>query len=77
MNYLDKIRHLNQRPGTDSTIQPGDLITWTRGDGNATTGTVDVLHVDDAGTRWAFCTLPDGRWSAMNVKYIRKVEASW
>ena len=56
------------------TIQPCDRITWTRGDGNAQTGTVDVLHVDDAGRRWAFCTLPDSTWYAVNTKHCTKSE---
>ena len=74
MNYLEKLKHLRQRPD-GSTIQAGDRITWTRGDLTVQQGVVDFLHTDP-GEMWAFCTLPDGRWTAVNVKNIRKVEAS-
>jgi hypothetical protein len=57
-------------------MRPGDRITWTRGDLTVQHGVVDFLQTDAAGTVWAFCTLPDGRLTAVNVKYIRNGEGS-
>ena len=54
----------------DSTVHPGDQITWTRADGTTQTGVVDDLHMDDAGTRWAFCTTTGAEWTAVNVKFV-------
>lgn len=49
-------------------IQPGNRITWTRGDGTTLSGLVDDIHVDESGTRWAFVTIGEG-WSAVNTKF--------
>lgn len=68
MNYLDKLKHLNQRSDTDSAIQAGSFITWTGGDGSIQTGLVDYLHVDADGATWAFVTIEES-WSAVNLKY--------
>jgi hypothetical protein len=57
-------------------IHSGDLIEWQRADLSIQRGGVDYLHTDDAGQQWAFCTRPDGGWTAVNAKYIRKVEGS-
>ena len=54
-----------------SPIRPGQWITWTRGDGTTQTGLVDVLHVDEAGTRWAFVTLRES-WAAVNMKFVTR-----
>lgn len=58
MNYLDKLKHLNQRPSTGSTIQVGNRIAWDRA-GTMQQGLVDFLHEDVDGTRWLFVTLAD------------------
>jgi hypothetical protein len=60
MNYLDKLKHLRQRPDTGSTIQAGDLIQWQRADLSVQHGVVDVVHCDTDGQAWAFCTVPGG-----------------
>lgn len=73
MNYLDKLKHLNQRPDTGSTIQAGDRITWTRGDLTVQHGTVDFLHTDPDGTAWAFCSVADS-WVIVNTKFATMVE---
>ena len=70
MNYLDKLKHLLQHPDIGSTIQPGALITWTRGDGRVQEGLVDFLHTDPDGLTWAFVTLLDGGWAAVNARAI-------
>ena len=57
-------------------LQPGDRIERERADLTVQHGVVDSLHTDADGRVWAFCTLPDGRWTALNVKYIRKIEPS-
>jgi hypothetical protein len=57
------------------TIQSGDRITWQRADGKATDGVIDFLHAYP-GETWAFCTLPDGRWCAVNAKYCTKSDPS-
>jgi hypothetical protein len=51
-------------------MQLGDWISWTRGDGSVQTGIVDLIHVDDNGTRWAFCT-QGGTWAAVNLKFVK------
>jgi hypothetical protein len=51
-------------------MHPGDRISWTRGDLTVQHGIVDVVHLDTDRQAWAFCTLPDGRWCAVNTKYI-------
>lgn len=72
-------RLLNKAPGKvrmcPPTIQPGDRITWQRADGKTLKGVIDFLQTYP-GEVWAFCTLPDGKWTAVNVKNIRKDEAS-
>jgi hypothetical protein len=75
MNYLDKLKHLIQRPDTDSTIRIGDRIEWERADLTVQYGVVDFLQTYP-GEVWAFCTLPDGEGIAVNVKYMRNGEAS-
>jgi hypothetical protein len=57
------------------TIQPSDRITWKGSDGKANNGVIEFLH-SCPGEAWAFCSRSDGGWSAVNVKYIRKVEVS-
>jgi hypothetical protein len=51
---------------------PGKRITWQIGAG----GKVKEAVVDFVATyrseMWAFCTFPNGRWTAVNAKYIRK-----
>ena len=55
-------------------LAPGDQITWQIGaGGKVKKGVVDFLHTYP-GEAWAFCTLPDGRWTAVNVKHILKRE---
>lgn len=51
--------------------RPGCLITWQGADGKPRgPATVDFLHTDPDGTSWAFYTLPDGSWGAVNLKYV-------
>jgi hypothetical protein len=90
--YLDKIRqHERMQPietvKTEEglkrqqpfdpipTIQPGDRITWRGSDGKVNKGVIDFFHTYP-GEVWAFCTLPDGEGTAVNVKYMRNGEAS-
>ena len=76
--YLDKIRqHETTQPKalapSPHTIQPGSSITWQRADRTIQHGVVDFLHVDMDGTTWAFVTLPDGIWAAVNLKFARLI----
>lgn len=57
------------------TLATGNRIAWQGADGREQTGVIDFLH-SYAGEVWAFCTLPDGEWRAVNVKFILKVEVS-
>jgi hypothetical protein len=69
-------RLLNKAPGKvrvcPPTIQPGARITWQRADLSIQYGVVDFLHPDGDGTVWAFCTRPDGGWTAVNTKQCTK-----
>ena len=67
MNYLDKLKHLNQHPVPG--IQPGDRISWQRADGTTQTGVVDDLHLDVDGSTWAFVTIGES-WAAVNMKIV-------
>ena len=54
-------------------VRSGSWVTWLDPDGRERSGLVDYIHTypDEL---WAFCTLPEGRWTAVNVKYILKRE---
>ena len=68
-------RLLNKAPGKvricSLTIQPGDRITWGVEGTCRGPATVAFLHTESDGTGWAFVTLPDGRWTAVNMKFVR------
>jgi hypothetical protein len=70
-------RLLKKAPGRARVIthiiQAGSLITWTRGDGSVQDGLIDLIHVDDTGTRWAFVTIGE-TWAAVNVKFVKAVK---
>jgi hypothetical protein len=51
-------------------LAPGDRIEWQRA-GTAQQGLVDFLHCDADGTMWAFCTVPGGSWTAVNMKFAK------
>ena len=86
-NYLDIIRQVEEDHKQTSQMQPtqaqsspaeaflyapGDRITWQVGaSGKVKEGMVDFVHTY-LSEMWAFCTLPDGGKTAVNVKYIRK-----
>lgn len=55
------------------TFQPGSTIAWLRADGTRQIGTVDFIHTDEIGARWAFVTIGDG-WAAVNMKFVRGVD---
>ena len=89
--YLDIIRQVEEahkQTGQDTepaqwqsypvgglSLVPGDRITWQGSDGKAHDGVVDFLHTYP-GEVWAFCTLPDGEWCAVNTKHCTKSEPS-
>jgi len=52
-------------------IQPGATITWERADLTVQHGVVDFLYTDTLGTKWAFCTLQGGTWTAVNLKFVK------
>jgi hypothetical protein len=74
MNYLDKLKHLNQRPDTGSTIQAGDRITWGADGTLRGQATVDFVQTDPDGSRWVFCSVADG-WVAVNANIVTMSEA--
>lgn len=59
----DKVRAITP------VIHSGDLIEWQRA-GTVQRGFVDFLHDDPDGTTWAFVTLADRSWSAVNLRSI-------
>ena len=87
--YLDIIRQVeaaHKQTGQDTepvqgqrdqmdtfSLVPGNRITWQRADGKGNDAVVDFLHAYP-GEVWAFCTLPDGEWCAVNTKYCSKSE---
>ena len=42
---------------------------WQSNDGSTKLGFVDFVHIDSAGTRWAFVTMPDGDQGVINLKF--------
>ena len=53
-------------------VSTGCLITWQIPEGNLQgPATVEFLNTDPDGTEWAFVILPDGRWRAVNMKFVR------
>lgn len=51
-------------------VQPGDRVTWQRGDLSWQAATVDFLHLGADGSEWVFCTLKNGEQNTLNVKFI-------
>jgi hypothetical protein len=66
------VDHLEEREKRKTTraLAPGDWIEWERADLTVQHGVVDVLHTDADGTGWAFYTLLDGSWGAVNLKHV-------
>ena len=55
------------------SIQPGHQIIWQGADGKLRgPATVDFVHTDSDGSRWAFCTRSDS-WAAVNTKWVTRV----
>jgi len=50
--------------------KPGDHLTWRRANGVVEHGVVDFMHTDLDGRHWAFVTLSDDHWAAINLKYV-------
>ena len=46
---------------------------WSSTDGSSNLGFVDFVHLDAAGTRWAFVTMPNGDQSVVNLKFAEMV----
>ena len=66
----DKVRAITP------VFHPGDQIEWHRADLTRQMGLVDDIHVDETGTRWAFVTLADGGWAAVNLKFATHLPMS-
>jgi hypothetical protein len=55
-------------------LLPGSFITWQGGDGKPRgPATVDFVHTDHDGSRWAFCSVADS-WVAVNTMYLTHIE---
>jgi hypothetical protein len=75
----DKVRRVDDPTTLTTGLIPlhlGTRITWQGADLTHRHGIVEFLHRDTDGTEWAFCLLPDGRGTALNVKQIQNVEGS-
>lgn len=70
---FDHIEDIEERK-TTRALTPGDRVTWQGADRPHRTGVVEFLHTDTDGTVWAFCACPDGRWAAVNTKYLTPIE---
>lgn len=55
------------------TFQPGSTIAWVRANGTRQIGTIDFIHADESGARWAFVSLGE-TWPVVNLKFAREVE---
>ena len=53
------------------TIQPGDRIELQRADLSIQHGVVDCVRCDTDGQAWAFCTVPGGSWTLVNLKFVK------
>lgn len=51
------------------TFEPGSTSAWVRADGSRQIGTIDFIHADESGSRWAFVSIGDG-WAAVNKNRI-------
>jgi hypothetical protein len=67
----DKVRLVKEAPPTRN----GPRISWQRADGTQHTATIDLLHIDADGALWAFVTMQDGGWAAVNAKYLERIES--
>ena len=54
------------------TLRPGDLVTWTRGDGSQRKGSVDFVYSDTDGKQWAFVCYGQ-TWAAVDRKLLTVV----
>jgi len=70
----DQDIHGQSGPVEASPLAPGSRITWQGSDDKSHAGVVDFLHAYP-GEVWAFCTRPDGEWSAVNTKYLKREDA--
>jgi hypothetical protein len=66
---LKKAPDMVKRVDRVSTIGPGSAISWQGADLTLRKGIVEFLHTDTAGQLWAFVTLPNVGWAAVNLKY--------
>ncbi len=55
-------------------VHAGDLITWELPDLGRQEGVVNFLSPDSDGSQWAYVTMPDGRWAAVNLKFVAVME---
>jgi len=57
------------------TLSPtvNQRVCWEGVEGATRSGVVDFLHTEPNGTRWAFVSLSDGGWAALNLKYARVI----
>jgi len=60
-----KVRKVNQA----TTVEVGQTIAWEGADLVIRSGIVDFLYAD-ADTIWAFVTLNEGSWAAVNTRYL-------
>jgi hypothetical protein len=70
MDYLDKLKHLTQRPENGATFEAGSQITWD-GRHGPNTGIIDTIHTDDTGASWGFVTLGQS-WAVVNLKFAKR-----
>jgi hypothetical protein len=57
------------------SVSPGALITWQVADGSQRgPARIDFLHTDSDGLIWAFYTVPDGNWGAVNMRYATPLQ---
>lgn len=69
---LELLKKRPQPKDTATRVQPGSLVTWTRGDGTRPEGFVDFLHTDPDGKEWAFVSYGK-TWAAIDRRLLTVV----
>lgn len=75
VNFEDSEDFEERRTEGQPRIRLGVWITWPAADGSTRgPARVDFLYADAEGTLWAFVTMTDESWAAVNAKFVTIIE---